>query len=231
MRLDAVLLCALAAVPFSSVRASAQTEKPPIGRFVLDVRATFPQFGSEQQLADSRGLRVSQLPGSGLGVDADAHVYVFRWKAITFGLGALVTFAQSHSSQSTSDDQPPVALPGVTERFSSVSPQISFNFGKADGWSYISGGIGVSAWTVIPDGGFARPPDMEHLQASNYGGGARWFLTPHIAFHVDVRFYGIYPGTPDPTAYPGSPDPTAQTQRPGSPRTTLLIVGTGVSIK
>src|SRR5262245_23484391 len=128
MRFEAVVLCALAAVPLASVRASAQTPKPPIGRFVIDLRATFPQFGSDLQLADSRGLRASQLPGSGLGVDADAHVYVFRWKAITFGLGAQVTFAQSHSSESTSDDQPPVALRGVTERFSAVSPQISFNF-------------------------------------------------------------------------------------------------------
>ena len=231
MRLDAALLCALAAVPLASVRASAQTVSPPIGRFVLDVRATFPQFGSDRQLAESRGLRDIQLPGAGLGVDAGAHVYVFRWKAITFGLGTQVTFAQSRSSQSTTDDQPPRTLSGVTERFSSIAPQISFNFGKADGWSYISGGIGISAWTVIPDGGFARPPDMERVRATNCGGGARWFLTPHIAFHFDVRFYGIYPGTPDPTAYLGSPDPTAQLTRPGSPRTTLLIVGTGVSIK
>src|SRR5881628_1176464 len=51
------------------------------------VRGTMARFGNAQQLADSRGLTIAELPGAGFGVDAGAHVYVFKWKPITFGIG------------------------------------------------------------------------------------------------------------------------------------------------
>ena len=38
------------------------------------------------------------------------------------------------------------------------------------------------------------PPDDEPLNTINYGGGARWFIKPHVAFSFDVRFYAINPG-------------------------------------
>ena len=40
----------------------------------------------------------------------------------------------------------------ITERFTSIAPQLSFNFGGKRGWSYLSGGIGPSTWSVVPDG-------------------------------------------------------------------------------
>ena len=48
--------------------------------------------------------------------------------------------------------------------------------------------------------------------------GIQLFLNPHLAFHFDVRFYAIDPGTPE-------------LGLPGSPRTTLLIAGVGISLK
>src|SRR5262249_5018957 len=75
----------------SSASASAQEPPPRIGPFVLDVHATVPRFPSDNaQLAASRGLSPAQLPGTGLGIQIGAHVYVLRLKAITFGLGAEV---------------------------------------------------------------------------------------------------------------------------------------------
>ena len=100
----------------------------------------------------------------------------------------------------------------------SAAPQLSFNFGTGHGWSYLSGGIGRSTWSIVPDGRDPLNADRERLETINYGGGARWFVKPHLAFSVDARFYAIYPGTPD-----GG--------RPGGPRTTLLIVGAGISVK
>ena len=31
----------------------------------------------------------------------------------------------------------------------------------------------------------------------NYGGGARWFNSPHLAFTFDIRFYAISPRDAD----------------------------------
>jgi len=155
---------------------------------------------------------VTDLPGLGIGINAAAHVYVFRWKAITFGVGGEFTTARAHSTAASA------GFPSVTERFTSVAPQLSFNFGSSKGWSYLSGGIGPSTWRIVPDGSPALPVDEERLKTINYGGGARWFAKQHLAFSFDVRFYALNPST--------APSPF-----PPSPRTTLLIIGAGVSVR
>ena len=66
----------------------------------------------------------------------------------------------------------------------------------------------------MPDGQQPLPADEERLTTINYGGGARWFAKPHLAFTFDVRFHGHHPGTP-------------QGGLPGSPRMTMLIIGAG----
>ena len=104
------------------------------------------------------------------------------------------------------------------ERFQSLGSQLSFNFGSGTGWSYISGGIGTSTWSLQPTGTAETPQDTERLKTINYGGGARWFAQPHLAFSFDVRFYAVNPGSPS-------------LGLPGSPRATLLIIGAGVSVK
>lgn len=200
-----------------SVRTSAAQDPPPkIGPFVLDFHGTMARFKSDDtQLAQSRGLSESELPGSGLGVHAAAHVYPLRWRAVTFGLGADVTLARSHHVPQLADG---TAGRATTERFAHIAPEISFNFGDGDGWSYISGGIGPSQWSVVRDGSDPLAPDTERLKTINYGGGARWFIKRHLAFSFDVRFYAIDPSTP-------------LLGLPNGPRTTLLIMGAGVSVK
>ncbi len=216
MRRSAVLLAALAVTSAVSGTAHAQVAPPPIGPFVFDVRGSFPKFVTDPQLADSRGLSPNELPGRGLGLDLGAHVYLFTWRAITFGLGGQLTLARSHES--------PPEVSGVTlgrpvtERFTSIVPQLSFNFGTGNGWSYISGGMGPARWLLVPDGEQPTAADEERLTTINYGGGARWFTKPRLAFTLDVRFHAIAPGT-------------AQRGFPGSPRTTMLIMGAGISIR
>ena len=197
-------------------RAGAQEPPQKIGPFAIDVHGTIPRFPHDDQLAESRALLARELPGVGLGVHAVATVYVFKWRAITFGLGAEGTVARSRSGAAPISED--AIGNAVTERFAHAAPQLSFNFGTGDGWSYVSGGVGVSTWSVVPDGAASLNADRERLQTYNYGGGARWFVNPHLAFSVDARFYAIYPGTPE-----GG--------RPGSPRTTLFIVGAGISVR
>jgi len=197
--------------------AAAQDPPPKIGPFVVDLHGTIPRFPSDDaQLAASRGLLLSELPGSGLGLHTGAHVYLLRWKAVTFGVGAQLTMAKSQlkPKQLSSD----LFGRATTERFTHFSPQLSFNFGDGDGWSYLSGGIGRSTWSIVPDGQPVTGPDAEHLKTINYGGGARWFIKRHLAFSFDVRFYAIDPSTP-------------LAGRPGGPRTTLLSMGAGISLK
>ena len=199
-------------------RADAQEPPPPIGPFVVDLHGTFPMFPNDLlELAKSRGLSLAELPGHGLGVDVGVHVYLLKWRAITFGLGGELTFGRARSMPPTVAGQT-TSLRPVAERFTSVAPQLSFNFGTGHGWSYLSGGIGQSVWSIHVEGEEPGPADLARLKTINYGGGARWFAKQHLAFSLDIRFYAIDPGAPE-FAFPGSP------------RTTLMVIGAGVSVK
>jgi hypothetical protein len=195
--------------------AGAQEPPPPIGRFVIDLHGSVPRFpGEDQQLAESRGLSLAQLPGSGLGVQVGAHLYVLHVKVITVGVGA--EFAAGRSTQT------PAAASGLLateERFSTFAPQLSLNFGNGHGWSYLSAGLGRSIWSIIPQGSDPGPADTEALKTLDYGGGARWFAKRHLAFSLDVRIYVISPGTPFIVG------------ALGGPRTNLLVIAAGVSVK
>jgi hypothetical protein len=214
MRLLVVL--ALGAV----VCPSAQAQEPPprLPIVVVDLHLAVPNFSDDPRLAASRGLNQAELPGVGVGGDVGVHVYPFRWRAITFGIGGQATLARARRTPEPVAGQ--TALSPVTEYFRSIAPQLSLNFGSGDGWSYLSGGISTSKVAVMADGAAARPGDVEPLKTINYGGGARWFAKSHLAFSFDVRFYAMNPGTAN-----GSPSGT------GSPRTTMVIVGAGVSVK
>jgi hypothetical protein len=207
------------ALVLAATIARAQGPPPRIGPLVIDLHATVPRFPSDDpQLAQSRGMPLAELPGSGLGIQVGAHVYLLRVKAITFGVGAEFAAGRARQTPDTSAS-PSTTLRPVEERFSTIAPQLSFNFGNGHGWSYLSGGLGTSNWAVVPEGQEGFPADSEKLKTLNYGGGARWFAKSHLAFSLDVRIYVISPGTPFISG------------APGSPRTNLLVIGAGISIK
>jgi hypothetical protein len=156
-----------------------------------------------------------ELPGLGLGGTVAGHVYPFKLGAVTIGVGGRISTSRAHR---TPDLQTQPTLRPVTERFTYLAPQLSLNFGSGAGWSYLSGGISTSKWSLVPDGSGPQPPDEERLKTLDYGGGARWFARPHLAFSFDVRFYAINPSS-------------ATLALPGGPRTTLLVFGAGISLK
>ena len=179
------LLTLLAAAP-----AAAQAPQP-ISIFAADVRGAFPSFPTSAGVATPRGLSESFLPSWGLGIDAGAHVYPLRWKKITFGFGASVLWSSGSKSQDTVAGATAPAGPTVTTKLDAFSPQVSFNFGKRDGFSYLSGGIGTATVRVSRDD---RPEETgEGVKTINYGGGARWFFRDHIGVTFDLRFYAINP--------------------------------------
>ena len=108
---------------------------------------------------------------------------------MTFGIGGQATIVRAHQ---TPADQ---TLRPVTERFTSIAPQLSFNFGTGTGWSYLSGGVSTARWFLVPDGVAAQPVDEARIKTVNYGGGARWFIKRHVAFGLNIaRFYAVDPG-------------------------------------
>jgi len=210
-----VFACASLIVLLAANRALAQDPPPRIGPFVVDLHATVPRFPQDVQLAESRAMTLAELPGNGLGVLVGVHVYPLRWRAVTFGLGG--EFATGRARQTPAAAQ--TILRPATERLTTITPQLSFNFGTGNGWSYISGGLGRSTWAVTPQGQEGFAADSEQLKTISYGGGARWFMKTHLAFSFDARFYAINPGTPFVAGVLGSP------------RTTLIVIGAGVSVR
>ena len=215
MRSTARWLC-LILLCFPAAAAAQPVE--PIGPFVVDARGTLARFKGETALGGDLGIDAASFPSRGLGLAAGAHWYPLRLGRVTLGLGGEVVLAGgSRAVDQTDATGTTLQGPTVTTRFSSASPHLSLNFGHNDGWSYLSGGIGLARLTSERED---RPftEDAGRVRALHYGGGARWFNTPHVAFTFDLRFYTV-----------NAQEPTAA--RPGYPRMRFMVISVGASIR
>jgi hypothetical protein len=191
-------------------------EKLPIGRYVADARIAFPKFKQDPSIATGIGVTSLNLPARAFGFVLGAHWYPARLGIVTFGIGGEIVTARRGHTLNTGTEAKPVNVT-VNSRFSAISPQVSFNIGSRDGWSYISGGIGSSTFTAermdkpLPD-------QASRSKTINYGGGARWFAKKHLAVSMDLRFYAVNPQL-------------ATTARPGFPRMTLMAFSAGAAIR
>jgi hypothetical protein len=211
-----LLLCLAIATPVSA------QQDEPIGRFALDLRGLFARHKKEPTVAEGLGVETANLPTRSIGLAAGAHVYPFRAGKITFGFGGEVAVARgSHSVDIATVGDTTKKSPPVERHFMSFAPEVSLNFGHRKGWSYISGGMfGRAKLYAEGEEKLTTPPAMR--KTVNYGGGARWFLKSHLAFSVDVRWYSIAEG------------PTAASDvvpRLVQPKTTLLVISAGISLK
>ena len=185
----------------------------PIDRFVTDIRGSLTLFGRNRQFASARGLNTSMTPRIGLGFEVGAHAYLYRWRIITIGVGG--TVHKSLGTKGANQAESQSKAPAIGAKFFAISPQLSLNFGTRDGWSYLSGGLGSSALGLYPAG---TAYNTRYTRTLNYGGGARWFTSDHIAFTLDLRFYAL------------TPLPRTNLQ-PSSPRMTLAIFNIGASFR
>lgn len=211
------LLLAILSAALLPSRADAQPREP-VGPFAADVRIALPRFKDDPGVSADLGVATANLPTRGLGLVAGGHWYPVGKGRVTLGLGGeLLVSGATKTLDAAEDDPASVESPAVRTRFWSISPQVSLNFGTGRGWSYLTGGLGWGGFKTeleaSPVGDAESGP-----RVLNYGGGARWFAKSHLAFTVDVRFHSIYPGTP-------------QGALPGSPRSTILVIGAGVSLK
>ena len=168
----------------------------------------------------------TQLPGRAWGAAVGATVYPLRLGLVTFGVGASLTAAKGKSESLTivtgsgataATRITPVARTGITN----VAPQVSINFGQRLGWSYLSGGLGRSKVTSSVDA-VGTTPAIEVAEAwnsaLNFGGGAKWFMKPHLGASFDVRFVKL-----------GSRSPTDTV--PAATRTQMWNISVGISIQ
>lgn len=191
-------------------------EERPIGRYVADARVEFPKFKQDAAIANGIGATVLNLPTRAFGLVVGAHWYPVRLGIVTFGLGGEIASARRGRTINTGTKAAPLDVT-VNSRFSAISPQVSFNFGARDGWSYISGGIGWSTFTAERKDQPLPNPESGS-KTINYGGGARWFAKKHVAVSMDLRFYAVNPQLPTAT-------------RPGFPRMTLMAFSVGAAIR
>lgn len=182
-----IALMALPAAAFAQ-------ETRPVGPFVVDTRVSFARYGKDPILASSEGLTAERLPTGGLGIEIGAHVYPLSLGKVRLGLGGSINWSRGRKTPVDSNGQP--AGEQVEARLAFFSSQVSLNFGKRDGWSYISGGLGWTTrqYQLTGTAGTSSTSTTEvnpKLATINYGGGARWFAKKHFGYTFDVRFYRV----------------------------------------
>lgn len=227
----AIVLIFIAGVLLSAP-VSAQTPPDPPGPYVIDVRgATSGLPGTDFFPTVPQGTAV---PSRGFGFDVGGHVYTLTIGAARVGLGlnlvrvrgtaSTVPTAPVAGSQTRATVAP--VFPDIESTFTTVAPQVSFNFGTADGWSYLSAGVGrgsIETQSIAPAGTNQAPTvpatrNSGGVMSINYGGGARWFLRRHVAVGFDVRFHRLSAG--------GN-----ETAGPATPGARLLAATVGLSLR
>jgi hypothetical protein len=189
----------------------------PIAPFVFDARGTLARFKQDPASASALGVLPTDLPTRGLGLAVGAHVYPVRKRHFALGLGGEILLRARASRTIPAAVEGGLEGPTIVTLMSAVSPQLSLNFGKRDGWSYLSGGIGWAKLTTeLRDDPFEEPESR--TRAINYGGGARWFIKKHVAFSFDFRFYAVSPQE-------------ATLIRPGASRMTVMVISAGISAR
>jgi hypothetical protein len=208
--------------PPAAAPVSQQAPGSPPGPFALDVRLAMPSFNTGSALADPLGFRTDRLPGRGWGLLVGAHVYPLRGRRFSLGLGA--DLVRTSGSQAPDPESATAATdPTIETRFNALVPQVSLNFGTSRGWSHIGGGYAfMNRATGDVD---ADVPLGPRLRGIHYGGGARWFISPHVAFSFDLRFYRI----PEQAAEDATTAGAAAV--PFQPKSRLFLASAGISFK
>lgn len=204
--------CAVAAIVIAAAPAKGQTTSPP-GSWVLDIRGTTSAVPIDAGFYPP--LTTGTVPNRGFGADLGAHVYLFSLGPARVGLGASVMMVRATANvPSSTETDSTTAIPDqrLTLTMRALAPQLSFNFGSRDGWSYLSAGLGTGSVNTHATNTTPGEQKSGSLRSINFGGGARWFIKPRLAFSLDLRAHRLAAGD-------------------GTPRVGVFAVGAGLSIR
>jgi hypothetical protein len=215
----------LAALVWLAVPAAAQGPPPdPPGPYAVDLRGSLGGFPRASTFFPPVPTG-TVVPTRGFGVEVGGHVYLFSLGPARLGVGVSAmrvrhkTSPAAPPSTGTARTQAPRIVPDVEATLTTLAPQVSFNFGTEDGWSYLSVGYGRARVNTATSGtATAGVRENGPLDAIDIGGGARWFRSRHLAVTFDVRFHILAAKASDP--------PLAAT-----PRSTVLTAGAGISLR
>lgn len=185
----------------------------PLPWFVFDVRGGFASLGSDTTTATDLGVVASDMPSRAKTIFVGAHVYLIRKGGFKLGLGAEAV--RGTSSNQRLDSTGKGTGPIIRRRLEGASGQLSLNFGKGKGWSYVTAGGGPMRLDSYLD---EAKPTRAGTTTLNYGGGARWFTRGHLAFSLDLRFYLTRPAT-------------ATFDAPARVRKRVTLLSAGISLK
>lgn len=227
MRLTRLTLAIVAALVLAAAPASAQSPAPAqtspaatpqkkdsrIPLFVVDARGAFARLGQDATTATGLGATALELPASGIGAAAGAHAYVWRGQTMALGFGGEAIFARASRELLGTDGK--ATGKSINRRLRALSGNLSLNFGRRAGWSYLTAGIGPTSFESYYAG---TTPDGLRPASLNFGGGARWFNWEHLAFTADLRFYQTKPALATPNTAPRV-------------RKNLIVFSGGIAIK
>ena len=208
--------------------AQAPAQRPP-GPYVVDLHGAMSGIPSAAPFYPPVPTGTT-IASRGFGFDVGGHVLPLRLGGARLGVGASLMRVRGTAT-------------GTSATLQVLAPQISFNFGSADGWSYLSVGLGTArvrteatAPATAPTATAAGAADAASttiataaaiqettrkspsVSSLNAGGGARWFVTSHLAVGFDVRLYRLAAGSGDET-------------HAATPRTTLVAASVGLSVR
>ena len=210
-------LAALVTLAVTAAPAAGQAASVP-GPWVVDLRGATSSVPTDLSFYPAQSAAF--VPSRGFGLDLGAHVYVVRLGPARLGLGANVVMLRSTATEPLAPadaDGTDDILPAqrLTLNLRTVAPQVSFNFGSRDGWSYLSAGMGIGSISTHVEGAATAERRSGRLRSINFGGGARWFLNPRMAIGFDIRAHSL--------AAAGGESPT--------PRARAVAVSAGLSLR
>jgi len=203
----------------------------PVGPYIVDLHVAMAGLPKDPSFFPSVPSGTF-VPTRSLGLDVGGHVYPLRIGPARLGIGASLARTTGRASppqSSTGSSSPPPrpTSPDVHSTMTTLAPQLSLNFGSSTGWSYISAGVGQtrirSTASPYASGSSSSAStvgekvlELQRRQTINFGGGARWFLSTHIAFSFDVRFHMIA---------------ARATEEARTPKATTIVAGAGLSFR
>lgn len=185
----------------------------PLPVLALDLRAGFASLGSDTTTAAGLGVASGDLPSRAKTVVVGAHLYLKRSGGfkISIGAEAIRGTASNQRLDSTGNETGPV----IRRRLEGFSGQLSLNFGKGKGWSYLTVGGGPMKFESYLD---EAKPTRAADTTLNYGGGARWSFKSHLALNIDLRLYLLRPAV-------------ATFDAPARARKRIALLSAGISLK
>ena len=212
-----VLLVAGCVLAAQSVASAQQADESKIGRFAVGVHGVTGSLGPTAEQAATLGYAVTDLPGRGWGFDVAGQVYFAKAGKVLFGAGGNMLLMSGNSDPKDLEGFPTGNKAHTS--FRAIATQVTANFGRRKGWSYLSAGYGFSTFSI------SKPTDVEpageplpRRSTINFGGGAKWFMKEHLAFSFDVRFYMMAAQA-------------ATELVPADAKQTRVVIGAGVSFR